>query len=244
MQNLLSQQDDQESSQNEKSDSLDQIKVLLSMIIEQLESNKLQEKQKADFEEIFGGLVDWGVTKWESLAASVCKGRAVLNITQQLQDMKSYDTGGSGINMLSLHDLIKGHGQDSIGTLIVFKRGGTVLSPCSKIQFYSDPDGTNLVKDILAGEEMNCELPPMLLNEGKIWVSFEEGTNALLSLYDQQDVKAKLECAIFQIPKDWSVVCWLSEVLTSCLIRQSYSKIAPFVLSVFEKLIKSLARFY
>jgi hypothetical protein len=59
-----------------------------------------------------------------------------------------------------------------------------VLAPCSKIQFYSDPDGTNLVKDILAGEEMNCELPPMLLNEGKIWVSFEEGTNALLSLYD------------------------------------------------------------
>jgi hypothetical protein len=105
--------------------------------------------------------------------------------------------------MLPLHELLPNKGRNSISTLIVFKRGGkdkgggTVLAPCSKIQFFSDPDGTNLVKDILAGEEMRADLDPLMLNEGKIWVSFEEGTNALLPLHEQTEVVAKLECAVF-----------------------------------------------
>ena len=127
---------------------------------------------------------------------------------------------------------------------MIFKRGGTVLTPCSKIQFFSDPDGTNLVKDILAGEEMRADLDPLILNEGKIWVSFEEGTNALLPADMQTEVVAKLECAIFQIPKEWIVVCWLTEVLSSSLISHNVSKSATFSIEVFEKLMKAILVFY
>jgi hypothetical protein len=54
--------------------------------------------------------VDWSVSKWESLAVSVCKGRAVLNITQQLKDLKSQNSGSSSIDMLSLHGLLRDQG--------------------------------------------------------------------------------------------------------------------------------------
>ena len=39
-------------------------------------------------------------------------------------------------------------GQDSISTLIVFKKGGTVITPMSKIQFFADAELTNMVKEL------------------------------------------------------------------------------------------------
>lgn len=71
-------------------------------------------------------------------------------------------------------------GQDSISTLIVFKKGGTCITPMSKIQFYSDSNQTNLVKELMAGKDIAMELPPLVLNEAKIWVNLVEGSQELI----------------------------------------------------------------
>lgn len=46
---------------------------------------------------------------------------------------------------LPIHEILPKKGQDSVATLIVFKRGGTCIMPMSKIQFFSDKNQTNMV---------------------------------------------------------------------------------------------------
>ena len=67
----------------------------------------------------------------------------------------------------------------------------------SKIQFFSDPSQTNLVKELMAGKDYESDLPPLLLNEAKIWVRFVEGSQDLIPEHEQQIVKTKLECAVY-----------------------------------------------
>lgn len=67
-----------------------------------------------------------------------------------------------------------------MGTLLMFKKSGTQLAPCSKVQFFSDCDMVNLVQEISAGNQIKTDLEPYMLNYGTIWVSFEAGTVSLL----------------------------------------------------------------
>ena len=114
----------------------------------------------------------------------------------------------------------------------------------SKIQFFSDSNQTNLVKELMAGKDIEMELPPLVLNETKIWTNIIEGSQELIPLHEQQSVKPKLECAIYQIPKEWTVVCWLTEVITSALISQEVSKSAEFCLDTISKLVQAMLIFY
>jgi hypothetical protein len=82
---------------------------------------------------------------------------------------------------MPLHKLIPGYSSSSsIGTLVMFKRSGAHLTPISKIQFYSDANKVNLISEINAGSEGKRDLPPLILNHGNIWVSYDSGTTALL----------------------------------------------------------------
>lgn len=119
----------------------------------------------------------------------------------------------------------------------MFKKSGCKLAPCAKVQFYSDSHMINLVQEINAGNEVKTELEPSLLNYGTIWVSFDAGTNALLPKDEQVDMKSSLECAVVQIPKEWSIVCWLTESLTSILIKDARETAPNFVIEVFGQLI-------
>lgn len=146
--------------------------------------------------------------------------------------------------MLPIHELLPKKGQDSISTVIVFKKGGTCITPMSKIQFFSDSNQTNLVKELMAGKDIEMELAPIVLNENKIWTSIIEGSQELIPMHEQQSVKPKLECAIYQIPKEWTVVCWLTEVVTSSLISQDVDKSAHFCLETISKLVEVMQSFY
>ena len=100
----------------------------------------------------------------------------------------------------------------------MFHTVGCNLTPCSKVQFYSDPDQVNLVSEITAGTEAKTMLPPLLLNHGQIWAKVQPGSLALLRREQQLDARSTLPCAVFQIPKQWSVVCWLTETLTTSFL--------------------------
>ena len=78
-----------------------------------------------------------------------------------------------------------GGSQQSIATLLMFHKIGCYLTPCSKIQFYSDPNQVNLVSEITAGAEGKTALPPLLLNHGQIWAKVQPGSLALLRIEQQ-----------------------------------------------------------
>jgi hypothetical protein len=132
---------------------------------------------------------------------------------------KLEDKNNKAVSMLlPLHELLPHKGANSISTLLIFKQGGSAMLPCSKVQFYADQDGTMLVREVLAGNDMHADMDPMILSEGKIWANFTEGNKMLLQAHDRESIDAKLECAVFHVPKEWTAVCWLTEVLTSSLI--------------------------
>jgi hypothetical protein len=64
------------------------------------------------------------------MAFQVAANRCVVDIVSEHDKLTT---------MLSLHELLPNRGDQSIGTLLMFKRHGVQLSPCSKVQFYSDP---------------------------------------------------------------------------------------------------------
>jgi hypothetical protein len=98
-----------------------------------------------------------------------------------------------------------------------FKKGGIKLSPCAKVQFFSDPDQVNLVHEFFAGNEVRTELAPLVLEYSRIWVNCYVGTNALVSHEEQQLLQgtSQLETAVISVPKEWQIACWLTDTLTS-----------------------------
>jgi hypothetical protein len=48
---------------------------------------------------------------------------------------------------------------------------------------------------------------------------------------------------VFQIPKQWSVVCWLTDTLTTSFLEHA-GRSAGLAQEIFEKLIGATAQFY
>jgi hypothetical protein len=106
------------------------------------------------------------------------------------------------------------------------------------------------VSEITAGAEAATALPPLLLNHGQIWAKVQPGSLALLrgeqqaaALAGGQSSLAALPCAVFQIPKQWSVVCWLTDTLTTSFLEHTHRSL-ELASEIFEKLIKAIVQFY
>lgn len=85
----------------------------------------------------------------------------------------------------------------------------------------------NLIHEVFAGNDVITELPPVVLKHSRVWVHHHVGTNALLFKDDQkllQAGKSTLETAIVSIPKEWQVVCWLTETLTTIQLQKPTSQ--------------------
>jgi len=101
----------------------------------------------------------------------------------------------------------------------------------------------NLVSEITAGTEAKTTLPPLLLNHGQIWAKVQPGSLALLRREQQLDARSSLPCAVFQIPKQWSVVCWLTDTLTTSFLEHAGHSVG-LAQEIFGKLITATVQFY
>ena len=188
----------QSSGEDASSDTLSKVKSLFGVIVQSLESSKTSKAQATKNTELFSSVVDWCVEKWHALIPSIAEEKAVLDIVGELQKMHSLKDDEKGpASMLPIHELLPHKGADSISTLLIFKAGGSAILPCSKIQFYADPDGTKLVTEVLAGNDMRADMSALVLNEGQIWVNLQAGSKALVPKDEQEDIEARLECAVF-----------------------------------------------
>jgi len=98
---------------------------------------------------VLGKVIDWCITNWYVLSASVAEEKAILDICKELHCF-SQTNGETQMQLkaLPIHSLMPKKGQESISTLIVFKKNGTVITPMSKIRFFADADQTKLVKEL------------------------------------------------------------------------------------------------
>jgi hypothetical protein len=63
-------------------------------------------------------------------------------------------------------------------------------------------------------------------------------------LVNEDEIEPKFECTIFQVPKQWTVACWLTEVISSALVSLDIAKSAKFSLDIFSSLMDALTSFY
>ena len=112
------------------------------------------------------------------------------------------------------------------------------------MKFYSDQDGVNEVYDLTyQPTNNNVGVAPVWINEGQLWVKYEPSKNVDLN-DDDGGKRASFEAAIFQIPKQWTVVCWLTEIISSVLASQDSVKSAEFSVEILGQLIKAIITFY
>ena len=109
---------------------------------------------------------------------------------------------------------------------------------------FSDAEKTDLLEEISASNLKQAGIEPLIIAKGKVWVEFEEGSNCLVPYDMRNSEKSFIECAVFHIPKEWTVVCWLTEVITTTLIKSSMKNAPNFVVEVFNKLIGAIQVFY
>ena len=131
-------------------------------------------------------LVDWTFLNWEICKEELSRNK-IFDLCSNPSKVESdaasskNQTGGA---MIPLHDI--GAKMDALATVIMFSRtteNGCTLTPCSKVQFFSDANQINLVAELSAssGAAMTT-LPPMMLNYGKVWAKYLPGSIALLDL--------------------------------------------------------------
>ena len=116
------------------------------------------------------------------MANSVNQNRCVVDICNEYEKFSKLNPKNM---LIPLHELLPNQGDQSVGTLLMFKKNGVKLAPCSKVQFFSDPEMVNLIHELNAGSEIKKEVPPIVLQYSHIWVYHDPGTNALLSKEEQ-----------------------------------------------------------
>lgn len=157
---------------------------------------------------------------------------------------RSINSDSSASQSLPLHNLVPGKGANANATLILFKKNKVKLTPGSKVMLFSDAEKTDLLEEISAQGQQQAGLEPLIIAKGKVWIEFEEGSNCLVPIECRNSEKSSIECAVFHIPKEWAVVCWLTEVITTILIKSSMKNAPNFVVEVFSKLLGAIQVFY
>ena len=126
----------------------------------------------------------------------------------------------------------------------MFKKGGIKVTPGTKLCFYSDPDGLQLANEVTFGQDLKEAMEPIRLSTGKVWAQVVQSKDVDILGDDQIVTDPKIQFAVFQVPKEWTVVCWLTENITSSLLKDGAVKSTTFALLVFEKMMNAILKFY
>ena len=113
---------------------------------------------------------------WQKIQEQIKSETTVIDICREIRKNEGSAIG----NKISLHEFLPSKGKNTICTILSFKRDECRMTAGSKLKFYSDDKEINLVDQIEAHEERRTEYAPMVINEGQIWVAYEQSNNALL----------------------------------------------------------------
>ena len=126
----------------------------------------------------------------------------------------------------------------------MFKRNGARITPGSKLRFWAEPDQLNMLREIHFSRGQTLDTEPIRIPEGKIWVSIVESVDLDILPDDEIVHEPRLEFAVFQAPKEWTVVFWLTEAITSSLMKDGSVKSIAVAIKIFERLMAAILTFY
>jgi hypothetical protein len=141
--------------------------------------------------------------------------------------------------MLPLHEFLPAKGANATGTLLMFKRHEMQLKKNTNVLLFADQKKTKLLCQFDEESLRNRDsLKPKLIESNTVWMTYDEG-NPELNEYDVVH-RPKVACAMVQLPKYYSVVCWLTEVLTTQLVRFASERAPKYVLATYQKLANAM----
>ena len=134
------------------------------------------------------------------------------------------------------------HYQDSnfCGLVLCFKQEAFLCSN-SKLQFFSDPEGSDLIYEVKAGAQGKGNLSPIVFKTGKVWCTHYSFIDIKCSQYNTSfSGPSTLSCRVYGIPEDWTLTTWLTEVLSSCLSKKPTSDSISLVHSLEDSICEFL----
>eukprot|EP01022_Parablepharisma_sp_SALTPOND_P017236 TRINITY_DN2714_c0_g1_i1.p1 TRINITY_DN2714_c0_g1~~TRINITY_DN2714_c0_g1_i1.p1 ORF type:complete len:4242 (-),score=491.35 TRINITY_DN2714_c0_g1_i1:9625-22350(-) len=170
-------------------------------------------------------LHSWCLSAWKQLSEELSENRISLNLTDASDVYQRADAVGTieltkgkdGNIIFPLHQGVAP--KSDVGAMVISFEINAFLSPNSKLRFYSDPQGLNTVHQINVGKTNIQSIPPIVINDGKVWCHFHQGTIANLTLNVQEKtLPSSLPCSVYFIPAKWSTACWLTESLTTAML--------------------------
>ena len=111
-----------------------------------MESEAGNDFESSEPVQTFKTLVDQCAKNWDQLADTIASEKAVIDICREIETLKEVSPQGG--STLPLHEYMPCKGKNAINTSLMFKRNGVRLTPGSKVQFWSDPDKINMLKQI------------------------------------------------------------------------------------------------
>lgn len=87
-------------------------------------------------------------------------------------------------------------------------------------------------------------MEPLRLPAGKIWATLEPSQDIEVLPEDEIVKEPRLEIAIFQVPKEWTVACWLTENITSALLKDTSTESNKYAIEIFRKFMEAILTFY
>jgi hypothetical protein len=182
----------------------------------------------------------WCMTCWDSIDKDFKKLRTNLFNEYYNKDIhrsrQIFNTGNFGNRMLAIHELANLKTSDFAGLILTFEKDA-YLGPQSKISFYSDPYGENLVHEIQSIKTSKYNLESIVFNYSKIWMYYTPGTRAFyIDDWYIQSRDSFLPCSIVFLPHIWPTLISLTDYYTSSL----FAEVNLDSLSSFTSIIKKL----
>ncbi|KAL4466976.1 hypothetical protein ABPG74_010573 [Tetrahymena malaccensis] len=117
----------------------------------------------------------------------------------------------------------EGPDAEQIGAIILSFRKDAFLGVYSGLKFFEDELGINKISQLNAGKQSKKSIEPMMFKGRDVYCSYYFNKHQLSPL-EQDSNQSTLPCVIYGIPKDWNMVCWLIDSVSSSLMKNKDDK--------------------
>jgi other hect domain ubiquitin protein ligase E3 len=195
--------------------------------LEWLEEQLIQLQEKGCCQER-DALLNWTVGAWHELGDQLSGQKRCIDIAElsklisgpvqniQITPQSIVTESGNDKKCFPLH-----FGSDhNCGVVVSFQKAA-FLCGNSKLQFFADAAGEELLLELKAGKAGRGTLAPVVFKQGQVWCAYSTFLDAACSVYNQaQEGTTTLACEVCLIPWNWTALTWLTEALTAVLAKK------------------------
>jgi len=173
-------------------------------------------------------LLDWTVGAWHELGDQLTSQKRCIDIAElsklisgpiqsvQITPQSIVTESGNDKKCFPLHF----GSNHNCGVIVSFQKAA-FLCGNSKLQFFADAAGEELLLELKAGKTGRGTLAPVVFKQGQVWCAYSTFLDATCSVYNQaQEGTTTLACEVCLLPWNWTALTWLTEALTAVIARK------------------------